>query len=595
MPMDIATLPLVLRTVQHLRPSQCAARLLRHVKRRLPLRAGHVRSKFNELAAASFVNPPQVPPRRTAGGGGEQFLAQLRDNQLELLNQQQAFDVSSPNWRLGPCRRDRLWTVTLHYHEWLYRVAVIAADGADEADDLLRTCLSNWITECDIARDGAEQLAWNPYAISTRLEWWARTIVVLGKGYWREHTELWRRLTDSMWRQAQYLHCNLEWDLRANHLLRDAVGLAWAGRFFSGSLPKKWLRSATRLAISQADEQLLADGGHFERSPMYHLDVMDDFEVLAHLLSDGNAQQVMRAACNRLSEVARWLRHPDGQVVQLNDAERRCADSLGPQPTGGRHFAETGLIVWQGDPWCLFFDVGEIGPDYQPGHAHADTLTVECSYNGQRLFVDPGCHSYDNDDRRRYDRATDSHNTVCIDGVDSSEVWHIFRVGRRARPLPTVAEFTPQTMHAVGGHDGYQFLQGQPTHRRTVDIDTEGALRIADVIEGGRRHTVSGGYLLEPCWQVESFQDGWRLHSGSTNLTIRIAGSTPLELTTESRPVHPHFGVVTESQRLCWRYEGELPLRVETEVSASMTGARGPLGTRRNESAAKLLKQNCER
>ncbi|MBT6494414.1 MAG: alginate lyase family protein, partial [Planctomycetaceae bacterium] len=366
---------------------------------------------------------------------------------------------------------------------------------------------------------------------------------------------------------------------------RDAVGLAWAGRFFSGSQPRKWLRSATRLAVAQADEQLLADGGHFERSPMYHLDVMDDFEVLAFLLTDSDAQEAMCAARDRMSDVAVWLQHPDGRVAQLNDAERRFAASIGPRPTGGRHFAETGLIVWQGDPWCLFFDVGEIGPDYQPGHAHADTLTVECSYGGQRLFVDPGCHSYDNDERRRYDRATDSHNTVCIDGVDSSEVWHIFRVGRRARPQATFVELTSNTMHAVGSHNGYRFLSGQPNHRRTVEIDADATLRIADVIEGSGQHIVTGGYLLEPCWQAESIEDGWRLRSGSTELTIRIQGSIPLELTTESRPTHPHYGVVTESQRLCWRCEAELSLRVETEVAVKMPAPSGPLGTRRNESS----------
>ena len=37
------------------------------------------------------------------------------------------------------------------------------------------------------------------------------------------------------WRQAEHLYGDIEWDLRANHLLRDAVGLAWAGRFFRGA------------------------------------------------------------------------------------------------------------------------------------------------------------------------------------------------------------------------------------------------------------------------------------------------------------------------------------------------------------------------
>ena len=40
------------------------------------------------------------------------------------------------------------------------------------------------------------------------------------------------------------------------------------------------------------------------------------------------------------------------------------------------------------------------------------------------------------DERRRYDRSTAAHNTVSIDGTDSSEVWQIFRVGRRAKAYP---------------------------------------------------------------------------------------------------------------------------------------------------------------
>ena len=52
----------------------------------------------------------------------------------------------------------------------------------------------------------------------------------------------------------------------------------------------------------------------------------------------------------------------------------------------------------------------------------------------ERLFVDPGTYCYDDSNERRYDRASSSHNTVSIDEVDSSEVWDIFRVGRRARP-----------------------------------------------------------------------------------------------------------------------------------------------------------------
>ena len=562
--MDIARLPLVFRTARHLKASQCAARLIRQLKRRMPQQ-----HRFGLVAAVDlqFVRGGKLPSRRAATLAADQVVPQLEARELQLLNQRLPFDIACPDWRLGRCDKHRLWTVTLHYHEWLYRLAEAAVGGNSRADEMLRMSLADWIARCDISCDGADVLAWNAYAISTRLEWWIRTISLLGENYWQDHEELWKAVVESLWRQACYLSRNLEWDLRANHLLRDAVGLAWAGRFFSGSLAEKWLQTATRLAVAQAKEQVLADGGHFERSPMYHLEVMEDFEVLAELLSDADARQTMQDVHRRMSTFAKWISHPDGHVAQLNDSSRRRVDSAGLLPTGGRHFAETGLVVWRGDPWCVFFDVGEVGPDYQPGHAHADSLTVECSYAGRRLFVDPGCYSYDNDDRRRYDRATDSHNTVCIDGTDSSEVWHIFRVGRRARPQATSVQFTQQSMQASASHDGYQQVSGRPLHTRSVAVDEDATLRITDDLEGRGRHLLSGGYLLEPGWGVESIDNGWRVRNGDSELDIHIRGSQPLRLSAESRLVHPQFGVEVESTRLCWRYEGELPLRVETEIA----------------------------
>ena len=114
----------------------------------------------------------------------------------------------------------------------------------------------------------------------------------------------------------------------------------------------------------------------------------------------------------------------------------RLGVKVDPAPRRGcQFFPYAGMVVRHGDPWTVFFDVGPVGPDYQPGHAHADTLALETSYRGSRLFVDPGTFAYDRDERRHYDRSTAAHNTVCIDGRDSSEVWHIFRVGRRAYPL----------------------------------------------------------------------------------------------------------------------------------------------------------------
>src|SRR5579883_3250915 len=72
---------------------------------------------------------------------------------------------------------------------------------------------------------------------------------------WRDWGEFEHDFLASLWQQASYLRDHLEWDLRANHLMRDAVGLAWAGRFFEETQAREWLQTATRLAVEQAEEQ----------------------------------------------------------------------------------------------------------------------------------------------------------------------------------------------------------------------------------------------------------------------------------------------------------------------------------------------------
>ena len=588
--MGLARLAQTIRTARHLRWSQLVTRARKTVRARLPS-LGNGRRTYADVPEPVLADRegfPHVPASYHTGLTGRALVESLERGEFHHLNQTVRVGRESPDWRLGTVRQERLWTVTLHYHQWLYELARIVAQGdsnpggenlVDRADVLLSDYLGDWLDQCDSNVPGSEHLAWNPYAIATRTGWWVRSVQLLHKGFARRHLELMSRWLESMWRQARYLHANLEWDLRANHLLRDAVGLAWVGRFFRDAESDCWLRTASKLAVSQAHEQVLADGGHFERSPMYHLEVMDDWLALALLLEDPDAQAAMRDVWRRTAEYIVWLRHPNGQIPQLNDAALRCPDehlALGEQlrtpldlrrRVGGRYFDASGVVVWHGDPWTVFFDVGEIGPDYQPGHAHADTLTIECSFEGSRLFIDPGCLCYDNDQRRHYDRSTAAHNTVCIDETDSSEVWHVFRVGRRARPCAAEVETRAAGFRATSAHDGYDHLPGKPRHQREVSATNGGPLQVTDRIDGRGPHAVEGGLLLDSSWTATACKDGWLLsEDGSPPLRVRVACDEPLHLTMESRPVCPEYGLEVESMRLTWRWQGVLPVKTHLLV-----------------------------
>ena len=139
---------------------------------------------------------------------------------------------------------------------------------------------------------------------------------------------------------------------------------------------------------------------------------------------------------------------------------------------------DSGYVRLAAGPAVALLDVAPLGPDYLPGHAHADTLSFELSLFGQRVIVNGGTSRYGSGPERLAERGTAAHSTVQIDGADSSEVWGGFRVARRARPrdvrvhpgldpLPPV--LSPAAAGACAGvlevsaaHDGYCRLPGRP-------------------------------------------------------------------------------------------------------------------------------------
>ncbi len=577
------------QTVRHLRPSQVLWRLRYIVEQRLIAGLGLSRARSAWRPPEQLVVRDDFPsiPRFPSSSLKQPLAIQDLDNGfLELLNERVEIGRELPDWRLGDCSKDRLWTVTLHYHEWFEALARAAThhEGSSQAETaahLLRHYFSDWVERCGIDQPGASALAWNAYAIATRLGWWIRSYSESRSLLFEPGSELERRLLRSLWLQASYLNGHLEWHLRGNHLMRDAVGLAWAGRFLDGRRPRAWLEQATTLAVDQVAEQVLPDGGHFERSPGYHVEIMEDLLALALLVEDPDARASLRQAWGNMAEFLAWMRHPDGDIPLFNDAALRGADAVsslislgekigisvdGSPRRGGKLFADTGMVVWHGAHWALFFDVGPVGPDFQPGHAHADTLSIECSLAGRRLFVDPGSFSYDDDDRRRYDRGTEAHNTIGVDDTDSSEMWKIFRVGRRARPLDVTTEIRVSGINASAAHDGYDHLSGRPRHRRQVIIDEPGPLVVIDRIAGSGVHRIQGGFLVAPGWNVEQTAQGWQLVDGNLRVRVVVEGVQTVDRFLEQRPYHPRYGVEQQTTRIGWRWQGDLPLEVRTVV-----------------------------
>jgi hypothetical protein len=199
-------------------------------------------------------------------------------------------------------------------------------------------------------------------------------------------------------------------------------------------------------------------------------------------------------------------------------------------------------------------------------------LTVECSCGETQLFVDPGTYAYDRDERRAYDRSTAAHNTICVDRSDSSEVWHIFRVGRRAKPIDVDVRIKVDGLDAAAAHNGYAHLG--VIHHRQVQVTEGGALFVVDRLEGRGVHHLEGGWLLAPGWSAMVRDGGWEIRQADQIVGVSLQAPEGVRTFVTPRPCHPCFGVELTGQRLAWEWQGQLPIEVRTVVEPTAASDR---------------------
>lgn len=450
----------------------------------------------------------------------------LSPTHFRFLNQERTIETVD-DW--DPPNIDKLWTYNLHYFDDLN--AAMAQHRLAWHRNLIR----RWIAE----NQPAKGPGWEPYPLSLRIVNWIKWS--LAGNSLDDETQ------HSLAVQARYLSRRLERHLLGNHLLVNAKALVFAGCYFDGEEAAGWLRTGIKILSDQLPEQILSDGGHFERSTMYHALAFEDLLDLINLA--GASSEAMKpwetqAASWRAvaAKMGRWLSamcHPDGEIAFFNDA----AIGIAPPPVDLLSYAsrlnikvlgieeevlwfeESGYLRLCVAPAVLLIDLAPLGPDYLPAHGHADTLSFELSLKNQRVIVNSGTSRYGLGPEREWERGTAAHSTVVVDGCNSSEVWAGFRVARRARPINISMQQTPGEVIVSATHNGFRRLKGSPLHRREWRLRA-GGLSIKDEIIGAHQVAVAR-YHFHPRVDLE-LEDlsGWA-RWGDSALSYRVDAGDP--------------------------------------------------------------------
>ena len=414
-------------------------------------------------------------------------------------------------------------------------------------------------------------VGWDPHPISVRSFAWTR--LALTPGLVEISPDERERLLISWAQQIDTLDRNIEVRLQANHLLSNLMAVVLGGLVLDADKSPDWLARWTWLE-DEMGRQILADGAHEERSPMYHslllenvLDMLNVARVCPGRGATSLHQTLESAAARMLGALDIWT-HPDGQIALFSDSAfgiaaapselHAYAAALGVEP---RPPAKPGVLDHGGyvrlesGPWTVLTSVAGPQPAHQPGHAHCDALALELCLDQTRIICDTGVYEYVPGERRQIARATRSHATIEIGGHEQAEVWAPHRIG--GRPEVELTRAHPPH-HCEATCVGWTTPLAK--HIRHIEV-TPTAVTVTDKVQSiGPAQTLIV-WPFAPDIQVD-------LEPGRAHLTLptgqRLEIILPenVEWNLERAPYYPEFG--QELERPVLIGEAEAPFEITT-------------------------------
>ncbi|MCO4762342.1 MAG: heparinase II/III family protein [Myxococcales bacterium] len=352
-----------------------------------------------------------------------------------------------------------------HYLEW---AEALVASGRDQDIDRCWQALESWY------RQSPELvIPWEPYPRARRTLACLRAAARL-QGHLNPRADMlaaW--LTEIALAAGLPLRWLRERHLGGNHLLTNLLAEATAA--LVAGQPNN-----TSALLSQWRLQFGDDGSHVEGAPMYQAVILEDALTLAGLAGPGHE---LAPSIAQATSWLRAMRRPDGTLPAFGDTDPSVCDRL-PLVARALVDATVGQPTPRESAWTARNDAASVwvhtGPmtfDPQPGHAHADALSIVYSRGDQSILSDAGLVGYAETPLRPWNRSEAAHSVVEIPGAPQLELWGTFRVGRRG--VITVID--------TGVERGWQWLAAtytwpgnRHTQLRFVALSADGSLYLVD-------------------------------------------------------------------------------------------------------------------
>ncbi|WP_282604852.1 heparinase II/III family protein [Pelagibius sp. Alg239-R121] len=392
----------------------------------------------------------------------------------------------APLWR--PPGAPQGWVSDLHSFFWLRDLRAV---GGDAARRRARDLVGSWLA----ANDRWSTPAWEPVVLGQRLTNWLGQYEFFAAS---ADVAFRHRLLEGLVQQARHLSRVLPGGLAGCDLIMALQGLICVGACIPGC--EAWLDRGLALLERELGKQILADGGHIERSPSRHLKVLRaliDIRALLHA-SGKPVPASLATAIENMAPILRLLRHGDGGLALFNGSNEDtgwqidmmlqradgAARSLLNAPDSGFQRLQAGRSV-------VIVDTGSPPRPGYDRHAHAGTLAFELSAGRERLIVNCGAQT-NHPNWQWVQRSTAAHSTAVLGDTNSSELGPQSGLFRTPRNVACRREEVDGNTWLDMSHDGYAAAFGIVHHRRLFLSASGDDLRGEDRFEG----TVSSPVIL---------------------------------------------------------------------------------------------------
>lgn len=436
--------------------------------------------------------------------------------------------VADPDPFWSPEGLDPAWWAELHGFGWLRDLRAL---GGDTARRRARDLAGDWVEQ----HPGPGGPAWEPATTGRRIANWLGQFEFFAASADLAFQD---SLLNSIARQTRHLHRTLPAHLAGADLIAAAKGLIYAGACLPDS--KACLRRGLAILEAELPQQILADGGHIERSPAVQFAVLRDLIDVRAVLAAASVEtpRSLSLAIEGVMPLLKLLRHGDGGLALFNGSQegQPVVLDMAVQRAATRGRAQmaapqSGFQRLQCGRTLVLVDAGRPPPPGFDSHAHAGTLSFEMSHGRSRIVVNCGAQAGDAA-WSRAQRATAAHSTLSLAERNSSEVLDGGGIGRRPGNVVCRREEGEGAIWLDMSHDGYRRMNGCQVARRLYLASTGDDLRGEDIVTGPINVPFAIRFHLHPDVTVGLTEDGhevvlrsgggsnWRLRSSGAEITL---------------------------------------------------------------------------